>query len=113
MRKIQWLMLAAVLTAGPVFADEGMWTFDNFPSAAVAKKYGTQIDARWLDKVRASIVRLSNCTASFVSAQGLLLTNHHCVEDCLAQLGSKEKSYVEDGFLAKSRDEEKKSAYLP
>ena len=67
MRKFNWLVLAAVLTAAPVFADEGMWTFDNFPSATVAQKYGATIDAAWLDRVRQSIVRLSNCTATFVS----------------------------------------------
>jgi hypothetical protein len=52
-------------------------------------------------------VRLANCTASFVSDEGLMLTNHHCVESCLAELSSKEKSLVEEGFLAKTHDEEK------
>jgi Peptidase S46 len=108
MRKIQWLMLAAVLTAGPLYADEGMWTFDNFPSANVAKQFGAQIDARWLDKVRSSIVRLSNCTATYVSPDGLILTNHHCADECLADNSTPEHSLIETGFLAADRSQEKK-----
>ncbi len=108
MRKIQWLMLAALLTAAPVFADEGMWTFDNFPSATVAQKFGVQIDARWLDRVRASIVRLSNCTATYVSPDGLILTNHHCADECLSDNSTREHSLIETGFLASDRTQEKK-----
>ena len=108
MRKLNWLLLAAVLTVGPVYADEGMWTFDNFPSATVAQKYGVTIDSRWLDQVRLSIVRLSNCTASFVSPDGLILTNHHCAEACLADHSTPEHSLIETGFLAAERSEEEK-----
>jgi hypothetical protein len=89
-------------------ADEGMWPFHGAPLAKLNGALSTKIDQAWLDKVRTATVRLSNCTASFVSKDGLILTNHHCVEQCLAELSSKEKSYVEDGFLAKTRDEEKK-----
>jgi hypothetical protein len=89
-------------------ADEGMWPFHGFPLDKANGALNTKLDQKWLDKVRTATVRLSNCTASFVSKDGLILTNHHCVEACLAEQGSKEKSYVEDGFLARSRDEEKK-----
>jgi hypothetical protein len=98
-----------VLLAGastPAFADEGMWTFDNFPRATVAQRYGTNIDQAWLDRVRLATVRLANCTASFVSAQGLLLTNHHCVDSCLAQNSTREKSLMETGFTAATRADE-------
>jgi hypothetical protein len=108
MRKFQWLLLAAALTAGPVLADEGMWTFDNFPSATVAQKYHAQIDAKWLNKVQLSIVRLSNCTASYVSPDGLILTNHHCADECLADNSTPEHSLIETGFLAADRSQEKK-----
>jgi hypothetical protein len=101
------LLLAAAL---PALADEGMWTFDNFPAAAVKEKYGANIDGAWLDRVRRSTIRLSNCTASFVSPEGLILTNHHCVEACLAELSSRETSYVEQGFVARSRKEEPRCA---
>src|SRR5512147_2462431 len=92
--------------SAPTFADEGMWTFDNFPRATVSQRYGTNIDQAWLDRVRLATVRLSNCTASFVSAQGLLLTNHHCVESCLAQNSTRDKSLIESGFTATSRTDE-------
>jgi len=97
-----------VLTAGPVSADEGMWTFDNFPSAAVAKKFNVQIDGKWLNRVQESIVRLSNCTATYVSADGLILTNHHCAAECLADNSTPEHSLIETGFLAADRSQEKK-----
>jgi hypothetical protein len=97
-----------VLLCSSATADEGMWTFHGAPLAKLNGALNTRIDQAWLDKVRTATVRLSNCTASFVSKDGLILTNHHCVEQCLAELSSKEKSYVEDGFLAKTREEEKK-----
>ncbi|MGE0582192.1 MAG: S46 family peptidase [Steroidobacteraceae bacterium] len=101
------LLLGAAL---PTLADEGMWTFDNFPATAVKEKYGATIDGAWLDRVRRSTIRLSNCTASFVSPDGLILTNHHCVEACLAELSSKEASYVQTGFVSRNRREELRCA---
>ena len=78
------LLTVVTVTAVPVaHADEGMWTFDNFPAARVKQLYGADIDSKWLDRVRLASVRLSNCSASFVSNDGLILTNHHCIESCL------------------------------
>jgi len=98
--------LAALLATSSALADEGMWTYDNFPSAAVEKKYGARIDGAWLDRVRQSTVRLAGCTASFVSGEGLILTNHHCIAACLAENSTKEKSLLDDGFVAHGRDAE-------
>src|SRR5271168_4096991 len=103
-----FLLALAGLAALPTLADEGMWTFDNFPSGAVKQRYGTDITPAWLDHVRLSTIRLTNCTASFVSPEGLILTNHHCVESCLAELSTKEKSLVELGFAAKDRRAEQR-----
>ena len=97
-----------VVLCSPARADEGMWTFHGFPFDKANSALKTHIDQAWLDHVRLSTIRLSNCTASFVSPDGLILTNHHCVEACLAENSSKEKSYDEDGFLAANRNEEKK-----
>src|SRR5450755_3693880 len=102
------LLVLACLAALPALADEGMWTFDNFPSSPVKQLYGADITPAWLDHVRLSTIRLSNCTATFVSPEGLILTNHHCVESCLAELSSKDKSLVELGFAAAGRDAEKR-----
>ncbi len=106
MRKLILPALPALLAAAAASADEGMWTFHDFPSAAVKQKYGVDINQQWLDKVRTATVRLSGCTASFVSPEGLLLTNHHCVEQCLAEHSSRESSLHEKGFLANTRDRE-------
>ena len=87
-----------------------MWTFDRFPSAAIAKTYGVTIDNAWLDRVRQSVVRLSGCTGSFVSANGLILTNHHCVEGCLAEHSTREKSLIDSGVLAERPEQELRCA---
>ncbi len=103
-----FLLALACVAALPTFADEGMWTFENFPAITVKQHYGADITPAWLDHVRLSTIRLTNCTASFVSPQGLMLTNHHCVESCLAELSSKDKSLVELGFAAAARSAEQR-----
>ena len=102
------LLAGAVSLAGSAaFADEGMWTFDNFPSAAVNAKYHTAIDQAWLDNVRGASVRLSSgCSASVVTPEGLVLTNHHCVRDCAQNLSTGAVDYVKDGFAAARREDE-------
>jgi V8-like Glu-specific endopeptidase len=89
-------------------ADEGMWTFHGFPFDKANSTLKTSLDQKWLDRVRNATVRLSNCTGSFVSGNGLILTNHHCIASCLAELSSKEKSFLEDGFLASRSADEKR-----
>jgi hypothetical protein len=96
----------ACLAAWPAHADEGMWTFDNFPSAALKQQYGADLTPAWLDHVRLATVRLTNCTGAFVSSAGLILTNHHCIEACLAEQSTKETSLVELGFAAANRGAE-------
>ncbi len=91
----------------PAKADEGMWTFDNFPIQTVNDKYGTRIDQAWLDKVRGAAVRLNGCSASFVSGEGLILTNHHCVVSCVQELSTAENDYVKNGWMPATREEEK------
>jgi Peptidase S46 len=99
---------AVLLAAQVALADEGMWTFDSFPSQTVKARYGFAPDAAWLDKVRASAVRLtSGCSASLVSKDGLVLTNHHCVVDCEQTLSTAEKNYVATAFLTHERTDER------
>jgi Peptidase S46 len=105
-RSLALSAVLAITAAAPSQADEGMWTYDNFPAATVKQRYGADIDAAWLDRVRLATVRLSNCSASFVSGDGLVLTNHHCVESCLAENSTKERSLIQDGFIARSREQE-------
>jgi hypothetical protein len=102
------LLIVGLAASLPALADEGMWTFDNFPASKVEKTYGTPVTAEWLDHVRLSTIRLSNCTASFVSPEGLILTNHHCVESCLAELSSKDSSLIDRGFETQKRTDERR-----
>jgi hypothetical protein len=102
---------ALCLISSPASADEGMWTFDNFPIAAVNAKYGTHIDQAWLDHVRGASARLSTgCSSSVVTATGLLLTNNHCVAGCTQDLSSKAHDYYTHGYIANGRAEERKCA---
>jgi hypothetical protein len=94
-------LLALLIAWLPALAEEGMWTFDNFPRDAVQSRHATRIDPDWLDRVRRSTVRLEGgCTGSFVSSRGLLLTNHHCVADCLSRLSTATRNAQATGFLA-------------
>jgi hypothetical protein len=103
------LGLLSLLLAGPAAADEGMWTFDAFPSAKVKAEHGVVIDQAWLDRVRSASVRLtSGCSASVVSSQGLVLTNHHCVVACVQNLSDAKTDHVKEGFLTAARSEERK-----
>lgn len=103
-------LTAAVLAFAPALAraDEGMWTFDNFPSAKVRQALGVTVDRPWLDRVQAASVRLtSGCSASLVSPDGLVLTNHHCVVECVQDLSTPEKDLVKEGYLTAARAEER------
>ena len=111
LKSIGGLGAALLAIAGPAAADEGMWTFDHFPAAKVQQAYGVTIDQAWLDRVQAASVRLtSGCSASLVSRDGLVFSNHHCVVECAQQLSTAQVDYVKQGFMAASRAEEKTCA---
>jgi hypothetical protein len=104
-------LAAAVLTlaaASAAQAEEGMWTFDNFPIARANATLGTNIDQAWLDRVRLSSVKFGGCSAGIVSAEGLVMTNNHCVATCVANLSTQAVNYAETGFAPRSREEELK-----
>jgi len=104
-------LCAAALLLAPSFAqaDEGMWTFNSFPSAKVSQAYGFSPDQKWLDHVRLSSIRLARgCSASLVSKDGLVMTNHHCAHSCIEQLSNAQRDYVQTGFYAKEAKDEVK-----
>ena len=102
------IIALAAMAAAPAAAEEGMWTFDAFPTKAMRDSYGWAPDQSWLDHVRKSAVRLTGgCSASFVSGAGLILTNHHCVASCLFDNSSAEADLLDKGFIAARREDEK------
>jgi hypothetical protein len=114
-KRARILMTVAVLIAVaglltlPASADEGMWTFDNPPVKQLKERYGFNPTQQWLDHVRLSSVRFNDGgSGSFISPEGLVLTNHHVARGQLQKVSTPEHNYVKDGFLAKTRDEELK-----
>ncbi|WP_257453965.1 S46 family peptidase [Archangium lipolyticum] len=102
------LAVLLLLVAGLARADEGMWTFNNFPADVVKARYGFAPDKAWLEKVRLSAARLAGgCSASFVSPNGLVMTNHHCVSDCVQQLSTAKSDYIAKGFYAATAQQER------
>ena len=84
-----------------------MWTTHNFPREAVRQKYNVNLDDAWLQKLQRSVVRLeTGCTGSFVSPDGLILTNHHCAQSCLAENSTAARDLVANGFVSPDRAEE-------
>lgn len=108
--------LAAVfcfIFVAPLVADDGMWTFDNPPTKQLQEHYNFTPTQAWLDHIRLSSVRFNDGgSGSFVSPNGLVLTNHHVALGQLQKMSSKEKDYVADGFYAKTQAEEIKCADL-
>ena len=103
----------AFLAGFPSRADEGMWTFDNPPLKQLQEKYHFTPTAEWLDHVRLACVRLNDGgSGSFVSAHGLLLTNHHVARGQLQKNSTKEHDYIQDGFYAATPGQEMKSPDL-
>ena len=104
------LMAAVVLlaTTPAVFGDEGMWLFTNPPREHLKKRYDFDATPDWLEHVQKSSVRFnSGGSGSFVSADGLVMTNHHVGADCLQKFGTKEHNYLRDGFHARTRAQER------
>ena len=96
------------LAASSASSEEGMWTFDNFPAERMRSALGWAPDQAWLDRVMAGTARLPGCSASNVSGEGLVLTNHHCVISCVTALSTAEANYIEHGFMARAREEERR-----
>ena len=88
-------------------AAEGMWTLDNLPQARMRAEYGFTPDKAWVDKVMRASIRLADgCSGSFVSRDGLVMTNHHCIVDCVEDASSAGRDLARDGFLAGKRENE-------
>src|ERR1700733_8171589 len=117
MKMKSFFRLATLAAAALVFVafgeaaqeDEGMWTFDNFPAKGVGDKDGFPPSPDRRNPGRPAALRLAGgCSASFISPQGLVVTNHHCVVDCLEQISTQEQNFAGIGYSATTPAEERK-----
>jgi hypothetical protein len=100
-------LLTVVFLAAPVVADEGLWTFTNPPVRQLKEQYGFELTKAWLDHVRLASVRfMDGGSGSFVSPDGLMITNHHVGLGCIENVSSAGRDYVKTGFYAPTRGEE-------
>jgi len=99
-------LLAALPSPGALRAEEGMWTFDNLPTKQMKEKFGFAPDQAWLDHLRLSVVRFPGATGSFISKDGLVITNHHVGRGWTQRISDKDHDYVKNGFVAQNRDQE-------
>ncbi len=110
MKRILLSILILILCfPSSLFADEGMWTFDNPPLKIWKEKYKFEPSPEWMEHLRLSTVKVGNvATGSFVSRDGLIMTNQHVGHDAVAKLSTAERDLVKNGFYAPTREAELK-----
>ena len=101
------VVLLSASLAAPLKADEGMWLYNQPPKEKLAAKYGVELSPAWLARLQKASVRFNNGgSGSFVSSEGLVLTNHHVGSDAIAKLSTEGSDLIKEGFLARTRAEE-------
>src|SRR5271165_5753336 len=114
--RLAWLLAGVGMVfsgSAAAFGDEGMWLFNNPPTKILKEKYGFAPDHAWFEHLQKSSVRFnSGGSGSFVSSNGLVLTNHHIGADDLQKFSTKDKNYLAEGFYAKTQAEELKCVDL-
>lgn len=96
----------------PIYADEGMWLFNMPPSSFLKAKYNFNVTAEWLKHVQLASVRFGGASGSFISPDGLVLTNHHVGQGAIQNLSTKDRDLMKTGFYARTRAEELKAPGL-
>ena len=104
---MRFLVVLFIVSTSAARADEGMWLLNQPPRDLLKKKYDFDLTDPWLERAMKASIRFNNGgSGSFVSPDGLAITNHHIGSDSLQKLSSKDKDYYRDGFLAKTQAEE-------
>ena len=122
LKKINILLLFVLLT-GFIHAQKSdvpdkydfgkMWTFENPPTQYLKEKYNFDVDQEWFDFVRKSSLRFATwCSASFISPEGLIMTNHHCSRDVVTPLQNEGENFDKNGFYAEKLEDERKSSQV-
>jgi hypothetical protein len=107
MKRWTAIFFCFLLAAPAATAAEGMWPFNHLPLDQFKQRYGFEPSAGLFDRLRLASVRLNNGgSGSFVSPDGLLMTNHHVASDCIKKLSSEQKDYIADGFYAGKQADE-------
>lgn len=104
------IVLASAVMVGflvPLLAEEGMWLPNRVPRAQIKAQYGFDVTDDWLAHVQQAAVRFNNGgSAAFVSANGLIATNHHVGRDCIGVLSTPTRNLLQNGFLARTAKDE-------
>src|SRR5262245_16818806 len=107
-RLIVAVILASLLIPLAARADEGMWTLGNLPVKQLKERYGFTPTPEWIDHIRQASVSFGGGSGAFISANGLVITNHHVAMGQLQKMSTAANNYVADGFFARSEAEERK-----
>ncbi|MHB8055932.1 MAG: S46 family peptidase [Candidatus Aminicenantales bacterium] len=102
------LGVLALAIAGSAFADEGLWLFNMPPAQLLKARYNFTVTPEWLDHVRLSSVKFGGGSGSFISPEGLVLTNHHIGQGAIQQLSTRDRDMMKTGFYARTKGEELK-----
>ncbi|MGZ5555507.1 MAG: S46 family peptidase [Candidatus Aminicenantales bacterium] len=107
-RRFALAALLAVVLVLPAVADEGMWLFNKPPKDILQKKYGFTVTPEFMDHLRLASISFGGASGSFVSPEGLVLTNHHVGRGAVQNLSTKDRDLMKTGFYARTQAEELK-----
>lgn len=113
MRRLLVVVILGWWTSAAVQADEGMWLFNGLPKQDLKQKHDFEVTQDWAEHLQLASVRFnSGGSASFISSNGLVLTNHHVAADTLYKLSTAERNLAEDGYYADTLEDELKAPDL-